>query len=184
MFRTAAGAPGAAGSPAAPAAAGGAGAGGGQLAAFRQRLERELALTDAQRAQLDAIFGGLRERFAGVRELPEGERAKAGERIRADLRARIADILDDGQKKKYAEILVELAGRSVTRGRVFVPGPDGRPAPVELRLGLSDGSATEVLGTLGGARLAEGDLVYTGLQGAASTPGPATPTGRPAGPRL
>lgn len=173
-----------AGGAGAPAAAAGRAAGGGPLAAFRQRIERELALSDAQRAQLDGIFGGVRERFAALRELPEGERAKAGERIRADLRARIADILDEGQKKKYGEILVELAGRSVTRGRVFVPGPDGRPRPVELRLGLSDGSATEVLGTLGDARLAEGDLVYTGIQGAASTPGPATPAGRPAGPRL
>ena len=111
---------------------------GGQLAAFRQRLERDLSLTETQRGQLDAIFSGMRERFATLRDAPEGERAKLAERLRADLRAQIGEILDPAQKKKYAEILVELAGRSVARGRVFVPGPDGKPVALELRLGLSD----------------------------------------------
>jgi HlyD family secretion protein len=158
---------------------------GGQLRAFRERLERDLALTDAQRTQLDAIFAGMRERFAAVREAPEGERAKLSERNRADLRARVNDILDAPQKKKYAEILVELSGRTVTRGRVFVPGPDGKPVPVEIRLGLSDGLTTEVIGTSGDVRLAEGDLVYVGIVTAQGSPGRASPTpARPAGPRL
>jgi HlyD family secretion protein len=164
--------------PAAPAAGGA----GGQLAAFRQRLERDLALTESQRAQLDGIFGGMRERFASLRDAPEGERAKLAERARADMRARIGDILDDTQKKKYAEILVELAGRSVTRGRVFVPGADGKPVPLDLRLGLSDGSYTEVIGVTGG-KLEAGDLVYVGVAGGPNTAGPASPP-RPAGPRL
>jgi HlyD family secretion protein len=160
------------------------GGAGGQLRAFRERLERELALTDSQRTQLDAIFAGMRERFAAVRDAPEAERAKMSERNRAEMRARINDILDEPQKKKYAEILVELSGRTVARGRVFVPGPEGKPVPVELRLGLSDGLATEVIGTTGGARLAEGDLVYVGVVAAQGTAGPAPSPTRPAGPRL
>ncbi|RPH46310.1 MAG: efflux RND transporter periplasmic adaptor subunit [Burkholderiales bacterium] len=166
----------------AAAAPGGPG-GGGQLAAFRQRLERELALTDAQRTQLDAIFGGMRERFMGLRDAPEGERAKLSERLRADMRAQIGEILDPAQKKKYAEILVELAGRSVARGRVFVPGPDGRPVPLELRLGLSDGAFTEVIAVTSGGRLEAGDPVYVGVLGGPNSPGPSGPS-RPAGPRL
>lgn len=166
--------------PGASAAQGGPGA---QLRAFRERLERDLALTDSQRTQLDGIFAGMRERFLAVREAPESERAKLSESNRAEMRARINDILDDGQKKKYAEILVELSGRTVTRGRVFVPGPEGKPVAIELRLGLSDGSTTEVIAILNGASLAEGDLVYVGIVGGASSPGPASPP-RPAGPRL
>ena len=164
----------------APAA--GASAAGAQLRAFRERLERELALSPQQRSQLDEIFGGLREKYAALRDAPESERAKLAERIRVDLRARIGDILDEPQKKKYAEILVELGGRSVARGRVFVPGPDGAPVPLELRIGLSDGIATEVLSVTGG-RLEAGDPVYVGLGGG---PGPAKSTwpARPAGPRL
>ena len=156
---------------------------GAQMRAFRERLERDLALTDSQRTQLDGIFTGMRERFLAVREAPESERAKLSEANRAELRARINDILDDGQKKKYAEILVELSGRTVSRGRVFVPGPEGKPVAVELRLGLSDGSTTEVIAILNGASLAEGDLVYVGIIGGATSPGPASPP-RPAGPRL
>jgi HlyD family secretion protein len=125
----------------------------------------------------------MRERFLAVREAPESERAKLSEANRAEMRARINDILDDGQKKKYAEILVELSGRTVSRGRVFVPGPEGKPVAVELRLGLSDGSTTEVIAILNGASLAEGDPVYVGIVGGASAPGPAS-LPRPAGPRL
>jgi hypothetical protein len=115
------------------------------LRAFRERLERDLAFTDAQRTQLDAIFSSMREQFAAVREAPEAERPKLMERNRAEMRARINDILDEGQKKKYAEILVELAGRNVSRGRVFIAGPDGKPVALDLRLGLSDGATTEVI---------------------------------------
>jgi HlyD family secretion protein len=163
---------------------GGTTGGGGPLRAFRDRLERDLAFTESQRGQLDGIFSAMRERFATVREAPEADRPKLMEAYRAELRARINDILDDTQKKKYAEILVELAGRNVSRGRVFIAGPDGKPMPVDVRLGLSDGVATELIGTIGERKLAEGDLVYVGVVGAASKPGPATPPMRPAGPRL
>lgn len=167
------------------AATGGDGAGaptGGPMAQFRQRLVRDLALTESQRGQLDEIFAAMRERFAAVREAPPADRPKLVERNRAELRARIGDILDPAQKKKYGEILVELSGRTVGRGRVFVPDADGKPTPVELRLGLSDGVSTEVVGFGGEARLAEGDLVFVGVL--SSTP--ATPSGpaRPGGPRL
>jgi len=171
------------GTPAASAGSSGAG-GGGPLRAFRDRLERDLAFTESQRTQVDGIFSAMRERFATVREAPESDRPKLMETYRSELRARINDILDDTQKKKYAEILVELAGRNVSRGRVFIEGPDGKPLSVDVRLGLSDGVTTELIGTVGERKLAEGDLVYVGVVGAANKPGPATPPMRPAGPRL
>jgi HlyD family secretion protein len=161
-------------------AAQGGGQGGGQMRAFRERLERELSVTPQQKTQLDEIFASMRERFAAIRDAPESERPKLAERNRAELRARIGEILDPAQKKKYGEILVELSGRAVLRGRVFAPGPDGKPMPVELRLGLSDGSSTEIVGFVGDAKLAEGDVVYTGVISSAATTGPA----RPGGPRL
>jgi HlyD family secretion protein len=187
----ASGAKAAAGSAATPESAGGGGstggaAGGGPLAAFRSRLERELDFTEAQKSQLDGIFSGMRSKFATVREAEPAERPRLMERYRAEMRAAINDILDDRQKKKYAEILVELAGRNVSRGRVFVAGPGDKPVPIELRLGLSDGAFTEVISVIGERKLTEGDLVYTGLVTANNTPGAAPPKGppRPMGPRL
>jgi HlyD family secretion protein len=160
--------------------------GGGALAAFRARLERELDFTEAQRTQVESIFAGMRTRFASVREADPADRPKLVERYRAEMRAAINDILDERQKKKYAEILVELAGRTVSRGRVFIQGPEDKPVPVELRLGLSDGAFTEVIGSVGDRKLAEGDVVYTGVVSANNTPGAAPPKGpaRPPGPRL
>ncbi|MBI3031371.1 MAG: HlyD family secretion protein [Candidatus Rokubacteria bacterium] len=56
-------------------------------------------------------------------------------------------------------------------GRVWVVGPDGKPAPVNLQLGISDGSFTEVLD---GEALREGQEVIVG-----STERPTPPTGAP-----
>ncbi len=42
-------------------------------------------------------------------------------------------------------------------GRVYKPGPDGKPVAVTLRLGISDGKQTEVL-----EGLSDGDQVIVG----------------------
>ncbi len=167
----------AAGAGAPQASGGGGGGGGGQ----RERLVTELKLDADQQTKLEAIFAGMREKFMAVRELPEAERARASERNRADIREKITAILTDGQKKKYAEIVAEQAGRTPTRGRVWVTGDDGKPKAVTLRLGLSDGSATEVVS----GELKEGQevllgTVTAGQKGAA----PGTPAGAPRGPRM
>lgn len=59
------------------------------------------------------------------------------------------------------------AGRDATSvGRAWVPGPDGRPAPVLLRLGLTDGTATEVVS----GDLRPGMRVLIGLRNGAAAP--------------
>jgi HlyD family secretion protein len=161
------------------AAGGGAAPAGGAMQALRERLERDLALTPDQKVKLDEIFAAMRGQFAAMRDTPESERAKLAERNRAELRARIGEILDPAQKKKYGEILVELSGRTVARGRVFVPGPDGQPAPLELRLGLSDGLATEIVGVVGDRPLQAGDLVYVGVVSGGASGSRAARSGSP-----
>jgi HlyD family secretion protein len=143
---------------------------------LRARLTSALDLDAGQQAQLDPLFAGLRQKLAALRELPEAERAKAGERARSELRARIAEILKPEQKRKYEEFVAASAGRAgAGSGRVFVPGPDGQPRPVSVRTGLSDGSMTE----LAGGGLKEGDQVIVG----AAQPGSAGAR-RASGPRL
>jgi HlyD family secretion protein len=156
----------------APPAGGG---GGGQLQQLRQRLVTELKLDEAQQARVQAIFDQMRSRFMSLRELPEEARAKASATIRAEMRASIDEILKPEQKARYAEIMAELAGRSgpSARGRIWVLA-EGRPKAIDVRTGLSDGSATEV----SGAGIEEGLEVITGIQGTAST-APAAKSGAP-----
>ena len=137
---------------------------------YRERLVSELKLDAGQIAKLDPILAEARSRSAALRERPEAERAKATAAARADTRAKIEAILTPEQKEAYARIASEAgAGRAgpAARGRVWVLA-DGKPKAVEVRTGLSDGSATEI----SGEGLAAGTEVLTGLQSAA---GAATP---------
>ncbi|MBL8377880.1 MAG: HlyD family secretion protein [Burkholderiales bacterium] len=160
--------------------AGGPGGGRGQLAAMRERLVVELKLDASQQASLDAIFAGMREKFMALRDMAEADRAKASERNRAEIREKITAILNETQRKRYAEIVAETAGRAPARGRVWVAGADGKPQAVQVRLGLTDGTTTELIGS----DLKEGQEVLVGVQLPPGKPAAAAPAGAPRGPRL
>jgi len=164
---------------------GGAGGPGGFGAAQRQRLVEELKLDAAQAAKLEAIYAGMAPRFQQLRDLPPEERPKARERLMAEIRARIGDQLKPEQKARYTTLVAEAASRTVTRGRIYLQGEDGKPRAYNVRLGISDGTMTELLvapGSPDAAVLREGALVITGVSGGAG-PAPAS-GGRPAGPRI
>jgi HlyD family secretion protein len=171
--------------PVTPAAPTSANAAPSPLADMRARLVKELELSAAQAEKVDAIFSAARPQFQKLRDLPEAERPKARERVMGDVRARITEILNPEQKKRYAALQAELAGRTVTRGRIYVLGEDGKPKALNVRLGISDGSTTELLvgpNSPDAETLKEGAAVITGV----ITPGaPTTNTPRPAaGPRM
>ncbi len=72
-----------------------------------------------------------------------------------------------------------------TRGRVYVLGADGKPRPVAVRLGLSDGSSTEVL--LQGLAPEDAQLLREGAQvvvGVPSANGAGAAKAGPPGPRM
>lgn len=162
--------------PAAPAVEGG--RGGAQ--AQRQRLIDELKLDAAQVARLDEIFAEMRTGMAELRDVPESNRRQRGERLRVDLRQRINAMLNAEQQKRYAEIVASDTGRAggvSGTGRVYVRS-DAGPKEVQLRTGLTDGSATEVVV----GELKEGDSVIVGTRQAAN--GQAQPSAGGAAPRL
>ena len=155
---------GAAGQNAAQALAGA----GGPAAEFRNRLVKELQLDAAQTEKVDAIYADARPKFMQLRDLPEADRTKARERITADIRARIAELLTPEQKTRYAAMVAEVAGRTVTRGRVHVLDADGKPKALNVRLGITDGTSTELLlapNSTEAAELKEGASVITGVVG-------------------
>jgi len=162
--------------PAAAAPSGGS-AGGGGLAQQRERLVAELKLDAEQKAKLDAIYDGMRDKFRATRDLPEAEKAKAQERNRSEIREKTAAILNPEQKKRYDELASEAqaarAGGGGGNGRLWIIGEGGKAKAVEVRLGLTDGSMTEIVS----GDIKEGQEIIAGQQAAAKA------TGMP-GPRL
>ncbi|MGZ9058806.1 MAG: hypothetical protein ACXW14_06130, partial [Burkholderiaceae bacterium] len=149
-----------------------AGPGGGQPNQLRERIVTELKMDADQQQRLDPIFAEMRNKFMGLRDLPEEARARQGTAIRSDMRARIEEILKPEQKARYTEIVTELAGRAgsgqTARGRIYLV-ENGKPKAIEVRVGLSDGAMSEVAGE----GLVEGAEVIIGLQGGPGLNAPA-----------
>ncbi|HSV36338.1 MAG TPA: efflux RND transporter periplasmic adaptor subunit [Ramlibacter sp.] len=171
-----------------PAAGGG--GGGGGLAAMRERLVTELRLTAPQQGQLDAISAEMRPQFTALRELPEDQRRPAREKLLAALRGRIEAILTPEQKTQYAQLQAQgpatgvargTGGEAsaVSRGRIYLLADGGQPRAFNVRLGITDGTSTELLlppGSPDAEVLKEGATVITGVTTAApSRPGPRMP---------
>jgi HlyD family secretion protein len=152
----------------------GAGGGAGRLDAMRERLVSAYKLDQQQQAKLDAVFQETRAGFRELQGLPEAERQARIEKNREATRTKIREILTPEQRARYDADTASrgAAGRAATPGRVYVQGPDGKPVAVQVMLGISDGAATEVVGT---SELKEGQEVITGTQGAAG--GGARPAG-------
>jgi len=132
------------------------------------------------------LFAVARPKCAALRERSPGERPKARERITADIRARIGDLLTPEQKPKYAALVAQAASRQSTRGRIYLLGEDGKPVAYSVRLGITDGSSTELIVAANApeaALLKEGAVVITGTvtpgSDSARLPCPAS-----AGPRM
>ncbi len=161
----------------------------GPLVEFRRRLIDELALTPAQTAQVDAVIAAQRPRFAQLRSVAENQRGKARDRILADMRALIGEQLSPEQRDRYQKLLVEMAGRQTTRGRIYLLAEGGKPMAYNVRLGISDGVMTELIvgpNSPDAGVLVEGATVITAVVTAANS-SPAGPRpGAPAapGPRL
>ena len=160
-------------SSAAAASNGGAGVGG--PARQRERLVTELKLDAAQQAKLDAIFESMRDKFQAARDLPEAEKGKAQERNRGEIREMVSAILTPEQKKRYDEMAGEAqtarAGGGGSGGRIWIIGEDGKAKAVDVRLGLTDGSMTEIVS----GDIKDGQEVIVGQQAApkaSGVPGP------------
>jgi HlyD family secretion protein len=135
-------------------------AGGTAMQQFRARLVEDLKPSEAQKARLEDIFADSRQKFARVRDVnSDAERRRQAERIRAETHGRIAELLTPEQRPAWERLLAESGGRGqAASGRVYVLEA-GEPKAVNVRLGLTDGSATELLA--GG--LAEGTEVIIGV---------------------
>ena len=86
----------------------------------------------------------------------------------------IGQQLTPAQQPRYQKLLAELAGRQITRGRLYLLGDDGKPRAYNVRLGISDGVMTELIVAPHSSEasvIVEGAAVIT----AVVTPGSAAP---------
>jgi len=144
-------------SPAAPASS------PASLEQFLERLKAELKLTPEQQAGIARILKDAQGEIQSARKTGGAEEAKAkAKELRAANRIKIGSLLTEEQKKKYAQMDQRPDS---TQGpaqvyKVWVPVPEGRPVPVDITTGISDGSYTEVAS--GGLKEGEEVIVEAG----------------------
>lgn len=115
--------------------------------AMKKSLTDQLKLTADQQKELDRIFaqsgGEIRAVFTSGTP-PEERRAKV-RAIREAAARQIDAVLDADQKPKYAAIRAAAAG--APPAELFVVGPDGLAKAIRVRLGVGDGTNTEIITT-------------------------------------
>ncbi len=161
---------------------------GRPLADLRERIVAEVQPTPEQIAAIDGILSEARP--AREPGLSEEERRTAMRQARQDLQRRIAAALDPERRTRFEAMMSERRGgrgqtaEAGTPARVYVLDPAGVPQPVAVRVGVTDGSTTELVS----GDLAEGTaLVIGGGPRNASGPGPDSsnsPASRPRPQRL
>ena len=167
---------------------GGGGVGGGEGAPRTSRVVEQLDLNSAQQKQWAAIEADLRQKMQAAFAEAGGDRTKMREtmgRIMGEAFAKLEPSLNAEQKTKLAALRATMAQRrtnGMKSGVVYVLNKDGKPTPVPVRVGATDGTSTEIVGNL-----KPGDQVIVGggpkpkLQ--ARTPfGPGGGGGGPGGP--
>jgi HlyD family secretion protein len=164
-----------------PAAAGQGGRGGGfvGLDQLEPVLARELSLDDAQRAALGRIVEEAREQLRALRASglpPDQLRARMGA-ARQQTDRRIAALLKPEQMPGWEAWRAQrnaAATVAAAQGRVHVLDADGAPRAIAVRLGIGDGSVTEILGEglAAGQELVVGGGPRAPAASAAPTAGP------------
>jgi len=129
----------------------------------RERLTKALGLTPEQQKRVAPILQdtGQKMRDLTARGLGDSERRLEATRIREATREEIRAILTPAQRAKYDTELTDaqLARQGAFSGRVFSYGDAGKPTPVTVQTGLTDGNFTEILS----GDLKEGQEVLLGV---------------------
>ncbi len=134
------------------------------------RLNRELSLTEEQRSKVETALKASRQEIQAVRE-----KAKPGEarpRIQSLLREKIGGFLTEDQKRKLDEMSKASSAEEKRPSRVWILSPEGKPVPVTIVLGITNGTQSEVLsGDLQeGAEVIVEEMNAKKSQGSASPP--------------
>jgi HlyD family secretion protein len=143
-----------------------------------ERLKVGLKLTPDQQAGIARILKDAQAEIQAARKAGGAEEARAkAKELRAGNRIKIRSLLTEEQKKKYDQMeqRPDTAQAVVPLYRVWTPVPEGRPVPVEITTGISDGSFTEVVSGI----LKEGQEVITEAMGGNNKSGTSSQSPQP-----
>ncbi len=145
-------------------------------------------VTEERTDVLKVPNSALRLRIAGVEpaERAKGQASAAFAAASADKASPVAGAAGEGAAKVHKSRPAgdsPSGGRSGVRGRMYVMDADGKPKAFNVRLGVSDGSMTELLtGPNTPAELKEGAEVIVGTQSATAGNAPKAPGAGPRAP--
>ncbi len=133
---------------------GGGQGGGGQGGGMAARITQQLDLDAGQQAKAKAIFDTARQNVmaAGYSD-PQARREAMRTAMQAAF-AKLEPILKPDQKTKLIALRAQMQAMGgqrrggMTPGVVWVLGKDGKPAPIQVMVGASDGAYTEIRGNL------------------------------------
>lgn len=135
------------------------------------QLTEQLQLTPDQQREIGAKLASLRTAASAMTDLPPEERRQQMAERRRSLGDQLLPLLTDAQRQRFEQLRQER-NTPPQQGQIWLIGPDGMPMAKTIRLGLSDGSATEIQGD----DLKVGQKVIIGQSG--------SPTARAIPPRL
>jgi len=141
---------------------------GGSGQATRDRLTKELELDEEQQTKLEAIQRETREKIAGIVADDAAARKREAGRLRAQSRSQITEILNAEQRVKYDAMVAGQQGIATRRGTVWTTDSAGKPKAINVRLGISDGSYTELLD----GELKVDDDIIVGIAGSSAKGAP------------
>ena len=141
-------------------------------------LKKELDLTKEQEEQARAIYREMGQRLRQMRDggTPIEEMREEIAKLRRAAEERIAALLTPEQREKYDDIRGASSDTGPRRGTVYAMGPNGEPKRVNVMVGITDGTNTELVS----GEIKQGDqvIVSADTKGGPSSPGAARTPGR------
>jgi HlyD family secretion protein len=107
-----------------------------------ERLNRELSLTEEQRPKVETALKASSQEIQQIREKAKPEEAR--NRIQSLLRQKIWGILTEEQRRKFDELSKSSLGEERQPRRVWILSPEGKPVPVRIVLGITNGTHSQV----------------------------------------
>jgi HlyD family secretion protein len=140
-------------------------------AALFERLAGFLELTEDQKSRIREIFAQGRKKVMAMREggATLEEIREEIKRMQQKSRQAIMSILTPEQRKKFRLIQARRARNPIQPGRVWVIGPKGAPAAVDVMIGITDGNFTEIV--RGELEAGQDVIIGAGQPGSASKSG-------------